>query len=133
MNSSKIIKLIRRLVREEVHRAVKPMVNEVLAEQFIRVLGQKGEKSGQSLTSVLGEVERPQPPAESGQLAKRQAHEKQQLQERIQKLSGGDPMAKMIFEDIDDRDRAAVHAPVAPGGGYTDMDEEGVDLSRFGY
>ena len=125
---------MRKMVREEVRKAVKPIVNEILAEQFIRILGQQKNNKTSSLTSVLAEATgTPIDSTDEEKISKRRAYEKNQLQERIQLISGGDPMAKMIFEEIDDRDRAAVHSAVSvPDGAYVDMDDEGVDLSQFG-
>ncbi len=132
MDSSKIIKLIRKMVREEVRKAVKPMMNEILAEQFIKVLSQQKNSESSLLTSVLSEAtETSTGPTDEEKIVKRHKYEQRQLQERIKEISGEDPMAKMIFEDIDDSDRAAIHQS-APDGAFVDMDDEGVDLSKFG-
>lgn len=132
MDSTKLVKLIRKVVREEVRKAVKPAINEVLAEQFIRVLGEQ-RAPGKSLSSIVTKTESiSEDLGQNQQLQRRKEMEKKRLQEKIQQISGGDPMSQMIFESIDDEDRSAIHTPEGPAGAYVDTDDDGVDLSQFG-
>ena len=123
MADQKILKFIRKVVREEVRKIVKPLINEVLAEQFIRVLTEQ-KQTNTSLQSIV-ETKAPSPPVVN------RSREKEQVRQKLlKKIAGDDPMQQLIYGDVE----------VTPGmgslsnnSGYVDSDDEGVDLSKFGW
>jgi len=122
MDKQKLINSIRKIVKEEVHKILKPMINEVLAEKYMNVLSE----SKNSLT----EVYKPQSVL-TQQKETSQIDREKMRKAMIQKIAGNDPIQQMMYEDID-FDTKVASLPDSSGG-YIDSDDEGVDISQFGF
>ena len=123
MSQPNILKLIRKIVREEVRKIVKPMINEVLAEQFIRSLN---ESKRTIPVDNLNEIAASQPVRPK---VNREAEKAEMRKKLLEKVAGDDPMKQLIYGDVE----------INPGmgslgnsEGYVDTEDEGVDLSQFG-
>lgn len=129
MQSDKLLRVIKRIIHEEVKRTLNEVVenhiNKILAERFISSLN-----SNQKIFSESSKEEKENTREEVKQ--KRKEITKERKNELLRKLGvSGNPMAEMIFEDTN---------PIpSTSGGYTensgfidDEDDEGVDLSQFG-
>ncbi len=121
MDTSKLVKIIKKIVREEVRRCVAPMVNEVLSEKFLHLLTEG--RTSQAPAAVSAKVE----PSLATMV------EKTNLRENIKKkIIDGDPMKNLIYGDIDGRAAAQVSAASsALPGQYVDPEDDGVDLTVF--
>lgn len=121
MDSSKLINVIRKIVREEVKRVVKPIINEVLADRFIQTLNEKKDTS-KSMKEVFNVKEDPK---------KREQDRKNLRESLLKKVAGDDPMQQLIFGDVEPVNGMSDISNNAAGA-YIDTDDEGVDLSKFG-
>lgn len=125
MNSKLLIKLIRKIVREEVQRVAKPLINEFLAEQFIKAAVEKRP-------SALNEVfEMPEPVR-----PKPSTKPKQEIRKELLKKLGveNNPMAALIYDDdvlSQSQKTPSANAPNLPEGAYVDDDDEGIDLGTI--
>lgn len=131
MDKKQLVALLKKTIREEVKKCVKQMVkeevksavNEILAEQFLRTLNaNKGATLGETF-----QVEAHKQNSREKQLLDK-AKEKQISENRKQHLLkklgvDEDPALAYFYEGTD-----PIGAASAPDG-----DDEGVDLSVFGY
>jgi len=121
MNSSKLIEIIRKIVKEEVKRVAKPLINEVLADRFLQTLNEKKESVMSEVFNIKDSV--PQ---------KQQKQDRAKLREELlKKVAGDDPMKQLIFGDVESVPGISNVENNIPGS-YVDSDDEGVDLSKFG-
>lgn len=126
MDSKKLLKVIKQIVREEVKSQVKNAVNEVLAERYISNL-----KSGNSISEVLS-VSRGSDRQESSKRVNEEERRKMR-QNLLEKVTDGDSMLSMIYEDVDPNQIKGSSAPVPKSleGQFVDDDDEGVDITSF--
>lgn len=144
MNSntkSSLIKLIKTLVKEEVKLTLKPilkevlspiikesaenMVNKILAERFVKSVNSKNTLS----EMVDSEEESPKPTSR-----KMKTVIKESRKEELLKRMGieNDGMMSMIYEDVEDSNIPSF-GTVGSNGQYVDSDDEGLDISQFGF
>ena len=133
MDAKKIVLLIKKLVKEEVRKTLKPMINEVLAEKYISVIAE-GNKA--SVNSVFGESvstqeqTRPQKGFDPDLIEKQRAEARKKV---LAKLTDGNPEMALMYEGVEADSRMSL------GGGSIDQvtgeidDDDGVDISQFGF
>lgn len=119
------------MIRQECKKIVKPMINEVLAEQFLKVITEN-KSSEMSLAKFN------QSPDQEEELDSRENFRLKQIQEQHQKklakLAGNDPMQQLIYEDINPEEASqTTRLTNVPEGFHIDSDDDGVDLSRLGW
>lgn len=160
MSGNKLVETIRTIVRTEMAKTLKPLlkevlkplvkgivegqVNAVLAEKFIKTVGSQQMVMSEQL-QLMPQAEQPaqQPPKQSG--VQRRQFEESRRAELLKKLGvDDDPMAQLIYGDIDTNQRVApagvsgghagVHATMLQNGQIYDpeADDDGVDLGALG-
>lgn len=131
IDSTKLIKLIKKVVREEVRSTISSLlkerveieVNKILAERFVASIGAGSAK-------VIPETKQPQPP-QKPQPSQKQINESRK-RDLLKKMGVDEnPMMQSIFEDVEIPTGGQV---VSIGGNQIvmDDDDEGIDLSIFG-
>lgn len=124
-----LVPSIKKIVRNEVKRIAKPIieeevenrVNKILAEQFVKSMG-----NNKSLTEEFSYQEKKT--EDRNKIIEEQR--KQFRENALKKLGVNDnPFMKAIYEDVSDSPNSTTFGgqPV-----YVDSDDAGVDLSRFG-
>ncbi len=133
MKQDILIKAIRKIVKEEVSKAIKIAVNEVLAEHFVRVMAERQTTS--NLTEVFHETSSVASVAQQKRKPSAEDLERQRFEARkklLERTADGNPMMKMAMEDMDVSDLKEERRARIPGE-YVDDDDEGVDISGFGF
>jgi hypothetical protein len=138
MDSQKLTKLIKILVEKEIKKQIGPIIkeqvnaslNEALANKFVGLLSEGKQNSLDSLFKV--EAKQEKKVLKESELKQRE----QRLNEIKKKVAGDDPLMQMIYSDVSPVAASAASAmPTASNGGGTfeDPNDEGVDLSKFGF
>lgn len=140
----KLVPVMAKTIRRQLQNEMRAQINEVLADKLMTLLVEQkaaprqvanSEPRQRSLSSVV-EIEA-ESPTENDDLQKRKLRE-----ELRAKIIDGNPMNEMIFGDIIDgppvNESKLPPGFVPPEGylsenGYVDSDDEGVNLSKFGY
>lgn len=119
-----LLKLIKKIVKEEVVKSVKSAVNEVLAEHFVKVMTENKQNS--SLNEVYQTETLKQAPPKINE------KEKQEIRRKIlDKVV--DPTMKIAMSDMSLAEMSSPPRSQKPAlsGQYVDDDDEGVDISKF--
>lgn len=126
MNIQKLSLLIRKLVKEEVKKTLKPMVNEILANKYMNVISE--EKQGSSVRSVFSEVTTPTQET-NGYDPDLVRQQREEVRKKLAaRLSDGNEMMEMIYEDV-----SPISSASSQLGYAEDDDDDGVDISQFGF
>lgn len=135
MNSDKLTKLIKILVEKEVKKQIAPMlkeqisamVNETLANKFVGIISENKQNGLDGLFKIESKEQKK---AIKESVLKQK---EERLNEMRKKIAGDDPMMQMIYEDVSPSAASAASTPSVSGGHFENPDDEGVDLSKFGF
>ena len=135
MDSQKLTKLIKIVVEKEIKKQlpalikehVSAAVNEALANKFVGMLSENKQNGLDGLFKVE--------PKEQKKAVKESdlKQKEQRLNEMRKKIAGDDPMMQMIYGDVSPSAVAAASTPASSGGHFENPEDEGVDLSQFGF
>jgi uncharacterized protein (DUF2344 family) len=130
MTSDKIIKIIKKIVKEEIKLQINSIINEkveqslnkILAERYIRNITQEDTVSTSKLVSENID--------QSKRTISKQEISEERRRNLLKKMGVEDnPLAAGIFEDVEISSGGTI---LSSNGIVSEDDDEGIDLSQFG-
>ena len=118
MNTESLIKIIRKIVREEVKKIARPIINEILSEKYMKTLAENRTETvsvSEQTSSRASVASRPS---------------KEELRKKMLEKLGVDEQGASLFYEGTDPGGSA-NGTSALKGSYVDDDDVGVDLSKF--
>lgn len=130
VDSGKLIKVIKRIVKEEIKlqfnsllkEKIEENLNKILAERFIQTLSENKNSKPKFLNVSDSE--------EKSEKVKRQQLSEERRASLLRKMGvQDDPLAAGIFEDVEISGGGTI---ISSSGIVSEDDDEGIDISQFG-